>query len=102
MVMIDCKKCCGTGEVQYKHVLGGRCFKCNGTGKVVKTKRIKTTEIRFIVTPPPCFNKEFKETYNTIEKANESIANWNNFLLPEETPATLEIKTVDVYSYIPV
>ena len=38
----ECKKCGGTGIVPgCKHVLGGTCFSCNGTGKkrrVTKTK----------------------------------------------------------------
>ena len=38
----ECKKCCGTGKVQFKHVMGGVCFHCNGLGKVRKTKRVTT------------------------------------------------------------
>ena len=30
----SCRRCNGTGTVAHKHVLGGRCFGCGGTGTV--------------------------------------------------------------------
>ena len=30
----SCRRCTGTGTVAHKHVLGGRCFGCGGTGTV--------------------------------------------------------------------
>jgi RecJ-like exonuclease len=30
----SCRRCNGTGAVAHKHVLGGRCFGCGGTGTV--------------------------------------------------------------------
>lgn len=30
----SCRRCTGTGTVAHKHVLGGRCFGCGGSGTV--------------------------------------------------------------------
>ena len=38
----ECKKCGGSGVVLgCKHVLGGTCFSCNGTGKKRRVKKTK-------------------------------------------------------------
>lgn len=33
-----CPKCNGTGQVSFKHIADGRCFLCQGSGKMVATK----------------------------------------------------------------
>ena len=30
----NCPKCLGSGTVPFRHIEGGRCFMCGGTGKV--------------------------------------------------------------------
>jgi hypothetical protein len=34
----DCPKCNGSGQVSFKHVANGRCFLCQGSGKLASTK----------------------------------------------------------------
>lgn len=29
-----CDRCCGSGSTPYKHIAGGVCFECSGTGKL--------------------------------------------------------------------
>jgi RecJ-like exonuclease len=33
-VKLECPKCAGTGEVEFKHVANGVCFMCEGTGNL--------------------------------------------------------------------
>lgn len=41
---ITCKRCEGKGRLaHFGHVNNGVCLTCRGAGKVVKTRRIKTT-----------------------------------------------------------
>lgn len=45
-----CKRCEGTGRLaHFGHVNNGVCLKCRGAGKVVKTRRIKTSVDSYMV-----------------------------------------------------
>lgn len=33
MATFDCYKCSGTGQVAFKHIAGGVCFACGGSGR---------------------------------------------------------------------
>ena len=35
----SCRRCNGSGTVAHKHVLGGRCFGCGGSGLVSRIPR---------------------------------------------------------------
>lgn len=37
METITCPRCLGTGQTAHRHVDGGRCYQCDGTGRAAKT-----------------------------------------------------------------
>lgn len=45
-----CRRCGGSGTVAHKHVLGGRCFGCSGSGWVRKVQRAPVDNRTFAVT----------------------------------------------------
>ncbi|MCW5676266.1 MAG: hypothetical protein KIT15_16955 [Xanthobacteraceae bacterium] len=38
LLKFNCPKCNGAGVVSFKHIADGRCFLCQGSGKMVATK----------------------------------------------------------------
>lgn len=63
----ECKKCGGTGIVLgCKHVLGGTCFSCNGTGK---KRRVKKTKVVSQVWQVSCPAEGF--VYDLLHKTQE-------------------------------
>ncbi|NOL36819.1 hypothetical protein [Bacillus safensis] len=63
-IMIPCRNCKGKGELShFKHVEGGRCFKCNGTSQ-------------------ECVNRETYESYQqTLNRADNGYTLFNNGLI---------------------
>lgn len=45
-VPLPCSRCNGDGYLQqHRHISSGVCFKCDGTGKSLKTKTVKTDKV---------------------------------------------------------
>ncbi len=64
----ECNKCCGTGIVDTcKHVMGGICFSCNGTGIKHTKKRTKITSIIYIVSSGRTTYRPFKTECEAVE-----------------------------------
>lgn len=60
----ECPKCGGTGRIDcYKHVNGGLCFMCNGSGRVDRKPRTST----------PRTPKTYEQKQEAIQRQNMRI-----------------------------
>jgi hypothetical protein len=70
----NCIKCGGTGEITaHKNVLGGVCFKCNGTGKQAKKPLPKTKKYACKFDGVTLFNHKAR---NEAEALRIAVAHW--------------------------
>ena len=82
MITFECPRCLGKGHIKaFTHVLGGVCFKCNGTGTVTqKAKPSTSTLFRVSIetiegsTLSPVFNKKGRTAAACLKAAQKQLA----------------------------
>lgn len=67
VIQIDCPKCGGDGYLpQYSYINGGRCYKCDGTGKVDVNVKDDMDEFILDVFPSLYVEHEYSEAPNLV------------------------------------
>ncbi|WP_063664749.1 hypothetical protein [Aliivibrio fischeri] len=69
MAFVVCSRCGGDGKVVHMHVMNGICFKCKGTGKTRKMKRVRVIDTWFSVE-----HDGNKHHTKTIEEAESLVS----------------------------
>jgi len=73
LIPVNCSKCDGTGHTPFRHIEGGKCFRCGGTGKF----RISQAEADQLAKEAAINAAQVKADYEAFD-ANRSIDNVMN------------------------
>jgi hypothetical protein len=83
-----CEKCEGKGEIAaFRGVMGGVCFKCNGTGEQAKKPAAKSQRYSCIYNGQPLFTKRAKTEAQALKLA---IQHW---VMNREAPAMMAVES---------
>lgn len=80
------------------HVKGGVCFKCNGTGKVTKMKRVRVKDEWYSVEEPEFGTKHHAKD---LEEAKALAAELDAMAYEGAKPAVIIPKSSYHYEYVP-
>lgn len=96
MATVTCKRCEGKGRLaHFGHVKNGVCLKCNGSGKVLKTKRVTTLETHYTAVT---FNGSRVHCGTDKAKAEALHAEW----IGMNCEGMIESREVNTTTHVPV
>ena len=105
MKEIICPRCTGHGIIQkYNHIEGGRCFQCEGSGKIfVDDNTIDIIrEIKEYKRLQSQVEKEFNDLWEQLKEEIKINKDWYNYILCEGTELTTkdEERIIRIKQYI--
>ncbi|MEZ9701563.1 hypothetical protein AB4455_06510 [Vibrio sp. 10N.261.46.E12] len=80
------------------HVKAGVCFKCKGSGKVTKMKRVRVIDNWFSIDQPAL---NYSNSASTIEKAKEIAAELDAQLFEGEGRTTITPRSGYHFEFVP-
>ncbi|MCY9874009.1 hypothetical protein [Vibrio barjaei] len=99
-VYIDCTRCAGDKKLfQFSNVKGGVCFKCKGTGKQRKTKRVRVQDNWFLIENSTL---NHSSTKSTLKEATDTAQELDAMLFDGEEKTTITPRSGYHYEHVPV